>query len=29
MTFKITGLDEFQKKLNDLQRKAEALDGEH
>jgi hypothetical protein len=29
MSFKITGLDELQKKLNDLQRKAEALDGEH
>jgi hypothetical protein len=29
MTFKITGLNEFQKKLNELQRKAEALNGEH
>lgn len=29
MTFKITGLKEFQKKLEDLERKAEALHGEH
>jgi hypothetical protein len=29
MSFKITGLDKLQKKLDDLQRKAEALDGEH
>ena len=29
MTFKITGLDKLQKELNDLQKKAEALDGEH
>ena len=29
MTFKITGLDEFQKKLSDLGQKAESLNGEH
>lgn len=29
MTFKITGLKEFQKKLEDLERKAEVLNGEH
>lgn len=29
MSFKITGLDKLQKKLNNLQRNAEALDGEH
>lgn len=29
MSFKITGLDKLQKKLNDLQRKAEELHGEH
>ena len=29
MTFKITGLKEFQKKLEDLERKANALHGEH
>lgn len=29
MTFKITGLKEFQKKLENLERKAEALHGEH
>jgi hypothetical protein len=29
MTFKITGLDEFQKKLNDLGKKADEFHGEH
>jgi len=29
MTFKITGLKEFQKKLEDLERKAKALNGKH
>jgi hypothetical protein len=29
MTFKITGLKEFQQKLEDLERKAEVLHGEH
>ncbi len=29
MSFKITGLDKLQKKLSDLQKNAEALDGEH
>lgn len=29
MTFKITGLKEFQKKLEKLERKAETLHGEH
>lgn len=29
MSFKITGLKEFQKKLDDLERKAKALHGEH
>jgi len=27
--FEITGLDDFQERLDDLQRKAEALNGEH
>jgi hypothetical protein len=29
MSIKITGLDKLQKQLNDLQRKAEAIDGKH
>jgi hypothetical protein len=29
MNFEINGLDEIQKTLNDMQRKAEALNGEH
>lgn len=29
MTFKITGLKEFRKKLEDLERKADALHGKH